>query len=257
MSVPSRFLNGISLDKVGSPLGNMPVPDHTNIQLYSNDFFTYASGDWTVNAGGAGSGTALNTTSGSSITLTWATSGVQSNALSSSFITVVPSSSSAKGTQVWFDCSLIMGSTVSTPDYVVGLTAGALSGLTAMSDGIYFTKVGGASTWSIVLKSAAGTTSTFALPNTTTANSAQISLSFYYDGKPNPTLFVYYNQVLVGTVGRGDSGYNTPGSLGTAGTNNLANLPASTVYLQPSAMIGTAGTLGVDYITAATDIVRN
>ena len=256
MGTPSRFYNGINTERAnGNPLSNMPFPDMNNIQLYTNDFFTYNAGDWTVNAGGAGSGTAVNTTSGSSITLTWATSGVQANSLTSSFITIVPASSSAVGTQVWFDTSLLMYSTVATPGYVAGLTAGALTTVTAMTDGIYFTKAAAASTWSIVLKSTAGSTSTFALPNTTTANSAQISLSFYYDGKPTPTLFVYYNQALVGTLRDGTAG--DPGSLGTAGVNNLANLPASTVYLQPSFVLGTGGTLGVDYVTAATDIARN
>ncbi len=62
MGNPTRFPAGVSNNRAGSIMGNLPVADRNNLAIYQNDFFQYAAGDWTVVAGGAGSGSALSST---------------------------------------------------------------------------------------------------------------------------------------------------------------------------------------------------
>ena len=82
MGNPTRFPAGVSNNRAGSIMGNLPVVDRNNLAIYQNDFFQYAAGDWTVVAGGAGSGSALSSAIlGGALALTWGTSGTQSNTL--------------------------------------------------------------------------------------------------------------------------------------------------------------------------------
>ena len=255
MAAPSRFLNGVSTEKVGHPLQNLPYPNPSYNPMYFNDFFTYAAADWTVTAGGGGSSTATAAGVGGQLLLTCATSGCQSNIGLGSFAFKV-ATASAKGNQVWFDCDVTVDATVANPDYQIGLAKGTASSLNNTTDGVYFTKATGAATWSLVVKAAAGSTSTFALPGTTTANSAEIGLSYWFDGKAS--LYVYYNEVLVGTIC--DETTGVKGTLGTAGANNLVNMPASTINLAPvmlNAFHTATSTLTVDYLLASCEMTRN
>ena len=215
------------------PLWMLPQPDANRLIDYDNDFHTYAAGDWTVVAGGAGSGAALSAGVGGILTLTAATSGAESIQGNASF-------NFAAGQQTWFGASVVMDATVANPDYEVGLTAGAASALNSATDGVYFTKATTATVWSLVVK-ASSTASTYALPaSTLPVNSANVHLAYYYDGKD--TITVYFNKVVVGTIGPN-------GSLGT-----LTNLPASTTPLAVTflnAFHTATSTLGVDYVLAA------
>ena len=255
MANPTRFPSGISNNVVGSVMGNYPLLDFTNVVRYSNDFMSYAAGDWTVIASGSGS-TAANAGSvngGGSMLQTWGTSGSQANTLAILPFRFLATTSLAKGNQFWFDVNAVASATALTPNYQIGVIAGTA---TSTTDGVYFTKAAAALTWSIVLKSAAGSTTTIALPAANVvADATRFQIGFYYDAKPQPTLWIYYNNNLVGTLVDETKG-SLVGSLGTRGANNLANLPASTVGVGPSFLVGTGGTLEIDSVTCACEISR-
>lgn len=242
MGNPTRFKNGVTNNGINAPTGNMPVPDRNNLCIYQNDFLQYAAGDWTVVAGGAGSSTALSTSIvGGALALTWGTSGTQSNTLTGGAFAFNPATSSGNGLQFWFEAGLVLPADTSAPNYVIGAIKGAP---TAPSDGVYFTKAAAGTAWQIVIKAAAASTTTVTLPSPAVAvNSARTSIGFYYDGRGNPTLYVYYGGICVGSFGAN-------GTLGT-----LANLPLGTILLNPTMAIGTAaGPLNVDYLTCACEI---
>lgn len=242
MGNPTRFKNGVTNNGINTPTGNMPVPDRNNLCIYQNDFLQYAAGDWTVVAGGAGSSTALSTSIvGGALALTWGTSGTQSNTLTGGAFAFNPATSSGNGLQFWFEAGLVLPADTSAPNYVIGAIKGAP---TAPSDGVYFTKAAAGTAWQIVIKAAAASTTTVTLPSPAVAvNSARTSIGFYYDGRGNPTLYVYYGGICVGSFGAN-------GTLGT-----LANLPLGTILLNPTMAIGTAaGPLNVDYLTCACEI---
>lgn len=242
MGNPTRFKNGVTNNGINTPTGNMPVPDRNNLCIYQNDFLQYTAGDWTVVAGGAGSGTALSTSIvGGALALTWGTSGTQSNTLIGGAFAFNPATSSGNGLQFWFEAGLVLPADTSAPNYVIGAIKGAP---TAPTDGVYFTKAAAGTTWQIVIKAAAASTTTVTLPSPAVAvNSARTSIGFYYDGRGNPTLYVYYGGICVGSFGAN-------GTLGT-----LANLPLGTILLNPTMAIGTAaGPLNVDYLTCACEI---
>lgn len=243
MGNPTRYPNGLSTERPTHPLGTLPVPDPVKDVIYYNDFFTYAAGDWTVVAGGAGSGVAItNALLGGNITITTATSGTES-ILGNTGFNFNPATSVLGGLQTWFHTKVTLDATVANPDYAIGLMKGT-PGLTSPTDGVYFTKATGATVWSLVIKAAAGSTTTIALPSTTVpSNSQTIYLGFYFDGQD--TLYVYFNKVCIGSVG-------PSGTLGTS----LANLPASTVLLGPAFanVFHTAtSTLVVDYVLAGVE----
>ena len=240
MGNPTRFRNGVTNNDSGV-LSNLSTVDNTSLLIYQEDFLTYNSGDWTVVAGGGTSSSALSTSIiGGALALTWNTSGVQSNTLKGGAFAFNPTTSSAAGSQFWFEAGLVLPSDTSAPTYVIGMVKGAPS---APSDGVYFTK-SAAGTWNLVIKAAAASTTTIDTGVTPT-NSARSSLGFYYDAKATPTLYVYIDGVLRGTVG-------ATGSYSTTGLNNL---PANTIQLNPSFQIGTAaGPLNIDYVTAACEV---
>jgi len=248
MGTPVRFNNGVTNEKPTHPLANFPAPNPVRDIVYANDFFTYAAGDWTVTAGGAGSSVAItNALLGGNITITTATSGTESIFGTTGF-NFNPATSVLGGLQTWFQAKVTLDATVANPDYAIGLMKGTPSTFNAATDGVYFTKATGASVWSLVIKAAAGSTTTIALPSTTLpTNSQTITLGYYFNGKD--ILYVYFNEVLIGTVG-------TNGSLGTS----LANMPASTILLgvgiSNSFHTGTS-TLIVDHVLAATERVAS
>jgi len=243
MGNPTRFPAGVTNNRAGSIMGNLVVPDRNNLAIYQNDFFQYAAGDWTVVAGGAGSGSALSTSIlGGALALTWGTSGTQSNTLPGGAFSFNPATSLGNGLQFWFEAGLVLPADTVAPNYVIGAIKGAP---TAPTDGVYFTKAAAGTAWQINIKSAAtGQTTTVTLPSPAVAvNLARTSVGFYYDGRGNPTLYVYYGGVCVGSFG-------AAGALGT-----LANLPLGTIQLNPTMAIGTAaGPLNVDYLTCACEI---
>jgi hypothetical protein len=163
-----------------------------------------------------------------------------------------PATSLLQGLQTWFTARIKTDATVANPDYMVGLTNGALTTLNSATDGVYFTKATGATVWSLVIKAAAGGTTTIALPAVTLpVGSTIIELSYYFDGTRN-VLYVYFNRLLIGTVADGTYPSIGFGSLGIT----LANLPGPTVLLAPTMLNAyhtATSNLFVDYLLAGVD----
>lgn len=250
MVSPVRYPNGLNVEKPGTAMADMPVPNPSRVVQYFNDFHTYLASDWTVVAGGAGSAVALAAGAGGKIVVTTATSGTESIAGNPSFF-FTPGTSLVTGLRTWFETNITLDATVAQPDYAIGLTKGT-PGLTAPTDGVYFTKATTATVWSLVIKSAAGATTTIALPASTVPLASQtITLAYQFDGARN-LLIVYFNDAVLGTVGLG-------GSLGTGLAADLVNLPASTILLAPSVCnVFHTGTslLTVDFISATSESTR-
>jgi hypothetical protein len=250
MATPTRFTYGVGTEKITHPLGQFPLPNPHNIYLYQNDFSTYAAGDWTVTAGGAGSGVAVAAGIGGQIAITTATSGVESIVGETLGFNFTNFTSAANGLKTWFRARVTLDAAVTNPDYQIGLCTASAT-FNGNTDGVYFTKASGATVWSFVLK-AASTATTVALPTTTLpVNSATIDLAYYFDGRG--LFWIYFNDVLIGTYGTANNG--TLGSLGSS----LANLPASTTGLGVTFLNGfhtATSVLTVDYVLAGVEIVR-
>ena len=247
---PTRLNKGVSTDSVTQPLGMFTLPNPTKAATYFNEFNTYLASDWTVVAGGSGSGVALATGVGGNIAITTATSGTESISGNPSF-NFAPNTSSVAGLQTWFETRVTLDATVANPDYALGLMKGT-PGIASPTDGAYFTKATGATVWSFVIKAAAGSTTTIALPALTVpSNSQTVDLAFYFDGKG--MYYLYFNKVCFGTIATVASGLT--GSLGTDGSNT----PGPTILLAPAfANVYHTATsvLTVDYVLAAVEIAR-
>lgn len=240
---PVRYPSGVTNEDVRHTLGNFTQPNPNRSVIYSNDFFTYLASDWTVVAGGAGSSVAIQAGKGGLIRNTCATSGSECLSGNAAF-NFQPATSVLAGSQTWFTTSVVLDATVANPDYAIGLMKGTLSTVNSATDGVYFTKATGATVWSLVIKATAGSTTTIALPASTVPTASQVvNLGFYFNGKD--TLYVYFNDVMIGSVG-------PTGTLGTS----LANLPGPTIFLAPAyinAFHTATSTLDIDYVLAATD----
>jgi hypothetical protein len=256
MATPVRFPSGVSTERIGTPLSNFPLPNPHKTLVYENDFFTYAAGDWTVVAGGAGSSAALTTGLGGKLLITTATSGTEALTGNLGFA-FSPATSSANGLQFWFSCQFTQDATIAQPAYAIGAMKGTLSSYLSATDGVFFAKNTGApvantaTSWRLIIKAAAGSTTSIdlgavALP----VSSATIKLSYYYNGKD--MLYVYMNDVCIGSVGQG-------GTLGTGTAADLANLPANTIFLAPAmlnAFFTGTSLLTVDNILIACETSR-
>ena len=246
---PTRLNKGVSTDTVIQPLGMFTLPNPNKACVYSNDFNTYLASDWTVVAGGAGSSVALSGAYGAGgyALITTATSGTESIISNPSF-NITPTTSGAAGYQSWFEARVVLDATVANPDYALGWMKGT-PGLASPTDGIYFTKATTATVWSLVIKAAAGSTTTIALPATTVPLASQVvDLAWYFDGKA--TYYIYFNKACIGTVVLTGSGL--VGSLGFDG----GNTPASTILMGAAAanVFHTAtSVLAIDYIFSAVE----
>lgn len=249
--VPTRLYNGVTTARPVEALSMFPLPVPSQVYNYFNDFTTYAAGDWTVTAGGAGSGVALGTGVGGQLAITVATSGVESivGGLNTTFTNAT---SNASGLKTWFRARVLLDATVANPDYQIGLCTASAT-FNGNTDGVYFTKATGATAWSFVLRKAS-TSTTVALPTAGTGvptGSTWVDMAYYFDGKG--MFYIYFGNQLIGTYGS-----NPSTSSGTLGSD-LTNLPASTTYLGPTFLNGfhtATSLLTVDHCLAACEVAR-
>jgi len=250
-TTPTRLFNGVTTAKVSEALGLFPLPIPSHVYHYFNDFTTYAAGDWTVTAGGAGAAVALGTGLGGQLVITSATSGAE--AITGGLnINIVNATSTVSGLKAWFRARVLVDATVANPDYQIGLST-ANATFNGATSGIYFTKATATAAWSFVIRTAS-TSTTVALPTAGTGvptASTWYDMAWYFDGKG--MFYIYFGNVCIGTYGSSPNG--TTGSLGSS----LANLPASTVFMGPTFLNGwhtATSLLTVDHVMAACEIAR-
>lgn len=249
MSAPTRFPNGLGVEKITHPLGQLPFVNPHQLITDAEEFNSYAAGDWVITAGGAGSGVAIAAGLGGLITITAATSGVESIVRENLSLNFTNFTSAAAGLKTWFRTGVTVDATIANPDYQIGLCTASAT-FNGNTDGVYFTKATTATSWSFVLRKAS-TSTTVAIPNTTTAGGATIKLAYYFDGKG--MFYIYFNDVLVGTYGTSPNG--SVGSLGS----DLTNLPLSTTPLATTFLNGwhtATSVLTVDYYLASCETTR-
>lgn len=255
--VPERLIYGLSTARINTLFGDYPKPNPVAALYYENDFLTYAAADWTVapatgtsalsNANGLAGGFLRQTTGAVS-------TNAQGNALSTP--SYLFTGGNTFGGKVWFACGFIEAASLVT-SWTIGMTVG---GADAPTSGVYFTRATTASAISLVLNKA-GTLTTIALPGVASVISANVSLGFFYDGKPTPTLYAFCSLPLATPTQFGQPYWQggvavTSASNDPSNVNPLTNLP--NVLITPSFAARTnaasAVSMDFDYIVAAQEI---
>jgi hypothetical protein len=221
--------NGVTNAALNSAFAQLMFPDPTLFHTYFNDFDTYTAGDWVVTETGAGGTQALTAGNGGLLLIT-------SDALDNdgNVLQKTPAAFAlAAGKKAWFSTRLAMEKATQS-DMQVGLVIVDTTPLDA-TDGIYFEKLDGTATISIVSRKNATTGSTSAAVGTLVA-ATQTVLQWYYDG--------------AGRLYFGQDGVQT-GSLDVA--NYFPDATNLTVSI--AAFNGEAGaaTTTVDYVFAAVE----
>ena len=254
-SPPVRFPSGSSTSPDSYVFGSYPFATPMRLNQYFNDFNTYAAGDWTVTS--AGGTSALADFNGGALVVTTQTSDadVQGNQLAKK------SFAFTTGSQVWFSINFKL-TTATTPAVMAGLS-NTFAALTP-TDGVYFSKAANSTTMNLVIR-ASSTSTTLAVG--TMADATFYTFSYYYDGKPTPTLKVYSTIGYSGSPTAFSVPYFSGGnqevisaSSDPLATNSLANLPATTTLLTAGfAVKSSGGTLAgiatIDYFLASEEII--
>ena len=259
-ATPTRFFSGVSTQKPNTLFGNFYRPCPVGTYDVFDDFDWYNATRWPVGlatgttAGQAGSG-------GQIILTTGAVSGnQQSNHLANKSFTLTP------GYQSWLAINITLA-TSAVPNFLVGLIGGGTDA--APTDGIYFTKPTASQIVSMnIAKASAVTTLT---PTSVVADATALTLGFYYDGRPTPTLYAfssaafpttYYNAAFAQPQIFGGFMFGAMGGDQTVATplQSLGNLPLAATTLNPAFMLQTnaaaAVTMVVDYCFASEEIAR-
>lgn len=236
MGYPTRLTFGISTVDSIKPLGNYPLPDpfHTSsnvgvsITAYDNDFFTVASGDWTIT--GASSTFAATDGLGG---LSLVTPGAATTATA-----VYQAKSGFKfssGAAFWYACRIKASAVSGSKAFYFGLRAGS-----SANDGLWFAKA--ASSTSVNLVSTVSSTATTLVTGVATAAAdTWLDLALYYNGTD---LLVYSDGNLVARV-------EAP-TVGASGTTLTDALLAPVFQITPTA----TDTLTIDYVLAAQELTR-
>jgi hypothetical protein len=254
-SPPVRYTSGVSTSAVGYAFGNYTFPTPMRLNEYFNDFNTYAAGDWTVTAVGGGSSALADYNGGALVVTTGAsTNDIQGNEL------VHKTFAFTTGSQVWFSIKVKLTNATNNA-FMAGLsnTFAAL----APTDGVYFSKAAASTTLNLVIR-AASTSTTIAVG--TMADATEYTFSYYFDGKPTPSLAIFSTIPYAGSPTAFSVPYFNGGNQEVASasseagaTNTLVNLPTTTTLLTAGFALK-AGTTAVqvatiDYFLAAEEII--
>lgn len=173
----TRFPYGLTNVGETNLFADMVQPDPTLFHEYWNDFDTYAAGDWTVTETQAGATQALTAGDGGLLLLT--------NSAADDDLVALQKSPAAftftAGKKTFFRCRFKV-SDATQSDVVIGLQVVDATPLD-VSDGIYFLKADGSTSFSFICRKNATTGSTSAASVATLANDTFIELGFYYDGE--------------------------------------------------------------------------
>ena len=255
MSTPTRFPDGVTTAGPQQLFSDYQWHQPFDQYEYRNDFSTYAAGDWTVTSTNSGTSALADGEGGWLVQTTGATTtNYQANQLTNlSFYMVT-------GYRHWFQISFKVGDTAHTALQMGWVDT--LAGPLTAGSGIYFEKADTSTTLNLILNNA-GTKTTVGV--STIAASTWYSVGWYYDGKSNPTLYVFSSAGLAlpyNVQGRQVYGGALVKTIGANSSSNtsLANLPAATVGhtlgFGLSTGTNTAHTLTVDHIMGCSAVNR-
>ncbi len=252
MPTPVRFPGGVTNADRFQTMAQAGVLDPSYYQVYFNDFHSLASSDFVVtdtglatNALTAGAGGLLLTT-----TTTGATDSSYLQLQAANFV-LTPATATVAGKKAFFKIRVAL-SDATNCNFYAGLLNTTTTPLSP-TDGIYFLKASGATTFNIN-HAASSTVTTQTLPSSvnTMANATYIELGWYFDGKGNIQAFVnpstgYYPQsgsgaTNVTAANKGAVASFAPAAITSANLNLSFGIQNST---------GAARTMTVDYILAA------
>lgn len=223
--ITTRFPNGITNVGEDSIFADMGQPVGPRYHTYFEDFDYYTAGDWTVTETDAGATQALADGDGGLLLVT-------NSASDDDLVSLQKKGESflfESGKRLYFEARFKV-SDATQSDVVVGLQITDTTPLD-VTDGVFFIKADGATTFSLLVEknNTATTTSSVA----TLADDTFITLSFYYDGQSA----IQY--AVNGAVG------------GTSVTTNLPDDEALTVTLALQNGEAVAKTMTVDYVFVA------
>jgi hypothetical protein len=245
----SRLPNGLTTAPPDTLFGSYQWPGPVDLYAYSNDFSTYAAGDWTVTSTNSGTSALADGEGGLLVQTTGATStNYQANQLAKKSFYFV------SGYRHWFWINFKLSDVAHTL-FLAGLVD-TLAGPMTPGSGIYFSKTDASTTLNLILNSAS-TTTTIAVG--TIAAATAYSVGYYYDGRSSPSLRVFSSigaslptlwEHSVQYYGGGDAGLSV----------DLTNIPAASVGHTLGFGITTgasaAHTNTVDYVGAASQVNR-
>ena len=254
-SPPVRFPSGVATSPKGYVFGEYPqglTPPRVN--EYFNDFNTYAAGDWTVTATTGTS--ALIDANGGKLVQTTAASASDTQAQQ----LVKKSYAFTAGAQLWFSINVALNDVTNTA-FAAGMT-NSISALTP-TDGVYFNKLTATNVLNAVIRAASVSTT---IPLGVLAINTPYTLSFYYDGKPTPTLYFFTTIGLATPTAfaqpyfSGGNQINGEASADGANPNTLVNLPPPSTLLDlgfgiASTAVASVKTATVDYVLGSCEIL--
>lgn len=247
----TRMPQGLTNANTWQTFGNAGTPDPTWSHLYTNDFDTFNTADWTINKVGAGT-TALTPFAGGALLLTntaGATDAIEMQLVNASFQTPV----TLPGKGVWYKFAGQMSDILNSGFYCGLVQAGATT-IASITDGVFLSKdttTTGALTLHVRKASA---DVSFALPAACSLVAATyFELGIHVSGSGNVTAF--FNP----TTGSNPIFAAAAASTGGASRGSVALIPQPVAlpivlltpafgYINASAA---ARTLTVDYVVAA------
>ncbi|MEN9936051.1 MAG: hypothetical protein RLZZ387_2630 [Chloroflexota bacterium] len=173
----TRFPFGLTNVGETNLFADMVQPDPTLFHEYWNDFDTYTAGDWVVTETDAGATQALTAGDGGLLLVTNTAANDDLVALQKT-----PAAFTFTAGKKTFFRARFKVSDATQSDVVIGLQVVDTTPLD-VTDGVYFLKADGSTSFSFVCRKNATTGSTSVASVATLADDTYITLGFYYDGE--------------------------------------------------------------------------
>ena len=230
---------GVNSDRVNGIFSDLGVPNPWNYHIYTNDFDTFAAGDWTVTKVGTGTA-ALGLTSGGGLLLTNTTG--TSDAISMQLVDA--SFQLASGFRCWG--KVIAQASSSLTNLVIGLGNTTTTPEAGFTDGIWLSTAA-TTALQMNIQANSGTVQTLAAtPTLVTAK--PFTFAWYYDGAcySGPQ----YGRVVFEVSGPGVSA-PWRGSIACGSTFPFTTLLAPQIAVQNTTAL--ASVLSIDFVGVVLD----
>lgn len=194
MATPMRIPAGFTQDMIFQPLGLVGFPDPFFYALYQDDFLHYNNGDYTRTLTGNGTIAQTAADGGAILFTTNSSTPAGTDIASQQLATAGFQLSTSKK---WTFLTRIQVADITNPAIVAGLIQTTTTPFT-VTDGIYFSKASGSTTFTINLVSGSTVQATATLTNFPMVANTYIDLGFTYDGKSD--VLVFAGSGLAGSV---------------------------------------------------------